>query len=131
MNSKFLILSFIITSFLVSCSKEVNDVFVEPTALKFTQKEPSNVSNFKYKYTLLKYNNSWYGKTINDKQERYTDLIQFTVYSNKEKPLNIWIGYREWMRDTSIMTFDNKTIDSCSNMVKVEANEDFLYQKIN
>ncbi len=113
MRAKLTILSIIaVVTILLSCSKERNDLLVEPTALKFTQKELIQSSDFKYKYTMLKYNRSWYGKTVNGTQEKYTDVLSYVVYSNQDKPMNRWIGYTEWMSNLSIVTFDDNKVDS-------------------
>jgi len=128
-SSKSVILGFIVATFIMSCSKERNDVFVEPTALKFTQKESTNLPNFKYKYTMLKYNNFWYSKTLPDGvKQTTTDILKFTIYSNNEKPMNQWIGYVDWMRDTTIVTFSNPGVDSIPQYTRFEVAEGDLFK---
>lgn len=100
-----------------------------PTALKFTDKQP-HTGAFKYHYTLLKYNNSWYSRILPDNTKKtFTDVQEIAVYSNNEKPMNRWIDYIEWQRDTSILTFRNPAIDSLPTGYKVhEVTERELFQ---
>lgn len=107
---------------LFSCQKQNIGILAEPTALNFTSQTKGNAT-FKYKYTLLKYNNSWHVKTIDGKKYEYTDLLTFEVYSNKSRPINKWIRYVDWMRDTTIITFSNQSIDSFASMGKIEISE--------
>lgn len=125
-NLIFVLLS---AALLSSCSKEKNDVFSEYTALKFTEKQTTDIPNYKYHYTLLKYNNSWYSRILPDNTKKtFTDVLQIDVYSNKEKPMNKWIGYIEWKKDTTILTFRNPAIDSIPTYYKkIEAIESELY----
>lgn len=107
---------------LFSCQKQDVGILAEPTALNFTNQTEGN-AQFKYKYTLLKYNNFWYVKTIDGKKYEYTDLLTFEVYSNKSRPVNKWIRYVDWMQDTTIITFSNQSIDSFASMNKIEISE--------
>lgn len=100
---------------LFSCSKDEFSILTSPTALKFLNEQQGS-GKFKYKYRLLKYNSCWYKK--NDKP--YTDLIQFDVYTNANKPTGTWIDYSEWIENPFLITFDNNKIDSICNMTKIE-----------
>ena len=123
--AEWLILTLIALSLLSSCNKERNDVFSEYTALKFTEKKEVNLPNYKYEYTLLKYNNSWYSRILPDNTKKtFTDVLQIPVYSNQDKPMYKWIGYVEWMKDTTILTFRNPAIDSIPTYYKkIEATD--------
>jgi len=126
---KYLIFFFAFAFAFSSCSKDKNGVFTEYTALKFTEKNTTDIPNYKYHYTLLKYNNSWYERKLSDGSKKtFTDVLKIDVFSNKEKPMNQWIGYVQWMKDTTILTFRNTAIDSMPTYYKkIEVTESELY----
>jgi len=115
---------------LSSCSKEKDDFTTSATALKFIEKEQVNLKNFQYKYVVLKYNNSWYSEILpNNKKRIFTEVLKIDVYSNDEKPMNRWVDYVEWKKDTTILTFRNNTIDSMPRFFKrLNVTEEELYQ---
>lgn len=111
-----------------SCNKK-EDVFSTPTALKFIEKKIDTTgTSFKYEYTLLKYNNSWYERKLPDGSKKiFTDVQKLRVFSNMEKPMDKWIDYYQWMRDTTILTFRNPAIDSIPHGYKnIEATDSEL-----
>jgi hypothetical protein len=108
----------ILTTFIFSCAKEEVDIYSFPTAIFFQDEQKGN-EVYKYKYTLIKYNNFWFLKH----NEKTTTLLKFDVYTNQAKPVGKWITYPEWMQNPSILTFDNNTIDSVTNMRQTDISE--------
>lgn len=111
-----------------SCNKEQDKWYNTPTALKFTDKKEVTENGFKFKYVCLKYNNGWYERINTDGTKKvFTDVLQFDVYSNNNKPLDKWIDYYQWMKDTTVLTFRNVKIDSIPTWYKrIEATDSEL-----
>ena len=109
MKQTYSILVLLTALFLSSCTKE--DWRSSPTALNFATKDVVVGGKYKYVYTCYKYNSQSYFENPTTK-ESWNDLLVLEVFSNSDKPMNQWIDYPHWMRDTMILTFRNNELDS-------------------